>query len=67
MNHNEGSRDSVLSYGGMNRLAQSKPGSLHPSFCQVCGLCYSEPRCLLGYLIIAEKLLFRRFLEKVNQ
>jgi hypothetical protein len=68
MNQNEGGRNEVLSFGGANGMHKfsSKSGPLHPAFCDVCGLCYSEYGCLLGYLLEAKRVLFWKFLDMVR-
>ena len=65
MNQNEGGR-AVLSFGENGMHNDSKSGPLHPTFCDVCKGCYSEYGCILGYLLEAKRVLFRKFLEKVN-
>jgi len=66
MNQNEGGR-AVLSFGENGMHNDSKSGPLHPStFCDVCGLCYSEYGCIIGYLLEAKRVLFWKFLDMVR-
>jgi len=54
----------VPAIGGMT-AAMDRPRPLL-SLCDLCGKCYSEPQCLLGYLDLARNVMVRRFLEKVR-
>ena len=65
----EGGRADVMSDegSGMHKAFSSWFGPLHPSkFCGVCGKCYNEPKCFVGYLLIAGSILFDAILSKVR-
>lgn len=38
----------------------------HRSFCDMCGQCYSEYGCFLGYALAAKRVVLRRFREMVS-